>query len=316
MKISAGRTVLSAVLAITIGLLWTSAAQAQSPEGRVLDQARYVYAFGSNEDITITAQLPARCAGADATIGFFANGGAARVNGLDASLGSSQIKVPSNGLASGSVRVPISGSLKTVWPGVTSTCLANPVVSVGRPVLFGVRDESANPGGAASFVIPVFSLNAGGTVQVARGTLTVLVDDTVCGSVDLEDKANKDNDGNVWIRVGRADQPKTCNKPGATVSFRYPNGDVFFETREYVPGVTQPLENLAPAAGAHTGSGADPAAPAAGSGALTTPQQRAPGNPGAEGLRLGIGAFFIVLAGLLVTARRLRRRSAMQPPNR
>lgn len=236
--------------------------RAQSPEATIRQPGSRLFVVGRDSVVRIEATLPASCVGTEVTVSLFQNGGAARVNEADPLFKPVVARVDAGGSVAGGVRMPsgLPTGLKTLWPGVAGACLKQPVVSTAPGLLFGLRDPSENPGPSATFVVPRASLFMGRSEQVVSGSLTAFADGVRCITASLEDPKAKDGDGNVRIHVGGPSQPPACSREGAVVTFRYPGGELLYERRELVLGVTQPFENLAPEAGPSTSGPVDPTA--------------------------------------------------------
>lgn len=263
--------------AVVVILAASGGVLAQSPEGSIRQPETRLAVVGRDQSVRIDATLPSSCVGSEVTVALFQRGGAARVNEVEPLFEPVSVRVGAAGAVVGQVRLPgsLPSGLKTLWPGVTGSCLTSPVISTAPGLLFGVRDPAENPGASATFVVPRASLFQGRSEQVVSGSLTAFADGVQCTTASLEGPAAKDAEGNVRIHVGGPSQPAACSRQGARVTFRYPGGELLYETRELVLGVTQPFENLAPEAGPSTVGGTDPTALAPNAGPSASPASQA-----------------------------------------
>ncbi|MBA4181518.1 MAG: hypothetical protein C0506_13090 [Anaerolinea sp.] len=304
-----------AALTVAVGLVAVAVlagspgALAQSPEGSIRQTETRLAVVGRDQSVRIDAILPSSCVGSEVTVALFQRGGAARVNDVEPLFEPVSVRVGAGGAVVGQLRLPgsLPSGLKTLWPGVTGSCLTSPVISTAPGLLFGVRDPSENPGASATFVVPRASLFQGRSEQVVSGSLTAFADGVKCTTVSLEGPGARDAEGNIRIHVGGPSQPAACSRQGARVTFRYPGGELLYETRELVLGVTQPFENLAPEAGPSTAGGTDPTALAPNAGPSASPASGdATGDRGRVLTRAGLIALGLGLT-TMVLWRGLRR---------
>jgi hypothetical protein len=100
-------------------------------------------------------------------------------------------------------------------------------------------------------IVPAQALNSattnGPTLAVALGSLTVVVGETTCGTLDLTDESNRLPNGDKYIDIGVTPlQPGLCRAEGSRVRFFDGSGrKLFFETTLHI-GTSVTVTNLAP----------------------------------------------------------------------
>ncbi|MBI2767428.1 MAG: hypothetical protein HYX53_16155 [Chloroflexi bacterium] len=134
------------------------------------------------------------------------------------------------------------------------------------------------------------------------GSIEVLANGRLCTEASLVAPGTLDAEGNARIHIGGPAQPGECSLAGALITFINGSGQTLFEKRTLIPGVTQPLENLAPEAAPNTGP--VPGAPAAGSGSSLAPAATGGGQRMAA---LGVAALAAFALVAMQLARRRRR---------
>jgi hypothetical protein len=216
-----------------------------------------LYIAGEDESVEIDATLPASCSpGSKVLVALFQVEGDPAINVADPLFESAEAVVDPGGRVHGSVKIPTSlpRSLRSLWPGVSGACLETPFVSSNpAPLVFGIRDVVENPGNSSTFVVPRESLYRGNPKQVVHTTMTAYASGQKCATVDFDDDLAKDEEGNVRLHIGGPNQPSECSQAGATVTFDNSLKMPLVETRTVVPGVSQPIANLAPRQAPGTG---------------------------------------------------------------
>lgn len=254
-----GRALIVVGLVCLTSCLGAVPASSQGLNARISDPEKRLYVVGRDAEVPIRASVPAECTASELTFSLYASGGAAKQNSVV--YPSVSRRVSATGLLVDTALAldpKVFESPDSVWPGVSGNCLSSPVVYSGASLLIGLRSQTPD---RSSFFIPRSSLTMGRDEQVVHATLTLTVDGTKCGAVDLDDSKAKDPLGNLLFAIGGRGEPAACSREGGVLRIFYPNGQALFETREVALGVLQPFANLAPEAGPSTGV---PEAPAAG----------------------------------------------------
>ncbi len=245
---------------------------------------KQIYVFGDDSSVSFEGSAP-ECAGAQVTLAFYKKGPASRDNSVAAGLPNGVVGVGADGSIRGSVSLEGNAvpQLATVWAAASGSCLKVPLFSSGGPVLLAKRDPTQTKDGSSSIVIPASVVKATGTIANGKtlgesiGSLRVLADGRPCTESSLTSAADQDSEGNVLLHVGGASQPVDCSRAGALLTFVRGDGQLLFEQRRLIPGVSQPLANLAPQA---PGSGPSiPDAPNTGSGAIVDSHDSGPNRP-------------------------------------
>jgi hypothetical protein len=288
------------------------AAHAQAANRVQVDKQLYI--VGQDSAVVFAGQLPS-CAGSEVTLAFYQRGPASRDNPVDGTVPALAVRVSTEGALQGAVPLPstIPPKLATVYAGVSGNCLDGIVFAPNGPVLFGLRDEAGNKNDTGTIVIPASVLTrtanvvGGKSLAEALGALTVFADGKQCTEVLLTSAASLDAEGNARIRVGGPAQPAECSREGALLTFKRADGQTLFEKRRFIPGVNQPLANVAPEAPASTGGGATPAVPDTGTGASAALPETMPTNGGAWRAVAAVVGIAAAGAAVMVMSRSRRR---------
>lgn len=304
--VATGALVLTATVAVVVTLLngrTVSPASAQETIPLRVTVDKDIYVVGVDPGIRFAGQIAA-CAGQDLKVGFYSRGPASKENSLLAVPPAAVTRADSTGAFDLEVLLPTSGiDPVTTWAGVSGACLDTPRFA-SETIHIGVSDSAANPGGAtslfiASWVLADTGTSPGGTTLAERiGSLTVFADGVECTRASLTSATVVDKRGNARIRVGGANQPAACARSGAMLTvFRDDNGLQLVELRSVVPGVTQPLANMAPFP---AGAGGQVLPP------MTGPTKDSPGHRTLVAWRVAL--LLVGSAGLVGVTWRLARR--------
>lgn len=216
--------------------------------------ANAVYVVGQDTGVTVTATLPAVCAGSEATARFYT-----RTSDDPTPIAPSREAPQSEGTGTVaddgavSIAIPLPSTLAG-GPEILSAGIADPSCMDGLALVPGsfqlaVADPSENSSGSGTIVIPAAALtaepnNGGGTYARQVGSLTVSANGTTCTTASLTGGPAIDSDGNARIHIGAADQPAACHEAGAQLTFVNAAGQTLFEKYTFLPGVTQILQNF------------------------------------------------------------------------
>lgn len=261
-----GLIMLALGLTAAIGSLETEAASAQA-DGKAVRTDKQVYVAGVDRGIVFEGKLPT-CVNADVTLAAYRFGPARQMNERLGEPRPVQVRVGPDGQVVGSVLLDAAVvKPATVWAAVSGECLDKPEFT-DATIHLAVYDPVGNPSGSAAIFIPSWvlatsaTIGEGKTLAESVGTLSVFADGVLCTKASLVSDSVVDGEGNGRIRVGGPSQAAQCGRPGALLTFSRGDGELLVERRTLIPGVTQPLANLAPAA---PGTGSQLDAPGPGS---------------------------------------------------
>jgi hypothetical protein len=239
-------------LAVLVVLTPRPASAGSEQPAAELRAARSLFVVGSDAKIPFDGRFEA-CAGEEVSVGLFRKGPAAPENPLFDGVAAATVVVGQDGTFSGGLDLPPRlESPATSWLGALGSCLSRPVFAQGA-VLLGVLDPIGDPRGSSGIFIAGETLRSrvnvsgGQTLAESIGSVSVFANGQLCAIVSLKAAELAMGSGDVIIRLGSEGQPGACRTAGALISFARADGRPLFETRELVPGVTQPLGNMAPA---------------------------------------------------------------------
>ena len=224
-----------------------------------------IYVLGRDPDITFFADLPPACARKPFAIRLYDYPPPGTPGGIqtpkDPAFATELRAIMSASGQMGPIYhlPPTAESPVRLRPGLQAPCLADLVVQgeVNLALL-------APPADAAIATIELLGAlmdlprNSTPTTTDTMGSylreLTASIDGYACTAVSLTDPAARNARGNVVFRIGEADQPVACRRPGAEIVFVMTGlepqeliGHAALSDRPiYVPGAIQLLRNIGP----------------------------------------------------------------------
>lgn len=299
------------VIATVIGLLGLAfglipAVAETSPTIPVVRADSTTYVVGRDASMTVRGQLPAACAGQPVQLSLFLRDGAnpQHISAFPNSSSVAAATAAADSAVAGAIPLPDSlGAPLHVFPGISGTCMAEPIVDGTLGVELAVQDPKANAGSASSVLVSPAGLASvpsgrSETFGAIISVLNVFADGKQCDSAKTDPAAT--GGARVVLHLGIGSQPPECSRAGATITFTNSAGQEFFTSMTLIPGATRLLENFAVTPPFTSGPApAGPAAPNVGSGAPVRATVRDRNAGSGWALRM---AFGLTLAAGAITA--------------
>lgn len=306
------RTVtLFSVALLTVALLGLASAAAQAP-ARGVRATSPVSVVGRDVALSVVGNVAPACAGQSLDTGLFVRDRADPkvITPFESPAATpASTAVNSDGTFTASIPLPreLPDGPTRVWPGVQGDCLDAPIIDDSLGVELAILDPVRNPGSTSTILLSSAALasvsNGPDKVPLGAflGSVDVRADGESCASI-VTDSVSAGS-APLALRLGEADQPAVCSKPGAHLTFLNKRGQQLFVEMDLIPGTTRLLDNFAaapPGTGAPGREIPDPPA---------TGQEAAGGSRGPVGWG-SAGAGLIALAALLGALGFVARRRA------
>jgi hypothetical protein len=223
--------VIVAVIAFLAAGFVSMPASAQAPAAvPSVRAAQATYVVGRDQAASLQAKdMPEACAGQPVTASFFVRNGAEpmQVSAFRDSPTASAV-VPATGAVEAQLALPRSLSEPVrVWPGLSGSCLKQPVIDESLGIELAVFDPAANPAGTSSIVVSADGLASvanrpdGLSIGAVVRSISVFADAKPCTTVSVDPKLTGHEA--VVMKLGASGQPSECSRAGAAITFT--NGD-------------------------------------------------------------------------------------------
>lgn len=297
-----------ALLTVAFGLA-PAAAQAPAQGVRATSPVSVV---GKDLALSVAGNLAPACAGQSLDVGLFVRDHAdPKVITPFGSPAAAPASTVVNSDATFTASIPLPRELPDgptrVWPGVQGDCLDAPIVDDSLGVELAILDPVRNPGSTSTILLSSAALASVSngpdkvTLGAFLGSVEVRADGQRCASV-VTDSVSAGS-APLSLRIGEADQPAACSKPGAHLTFLNKRGQQLFVEMDLIPGTTRLLDNFAAAPPGTGAPGHDaPAPPDTGQEAAGGSREQTDWGPAGAGL--------IALAALLGALGFVARRRA------